>query len=117
MTSEYRVTPVGNDFEGTWFAEVEQAAAEWSAVGCPIAVGDDGVPVSLVPSADWRWNAEQFWGYYTGDEIVLRNSIAPNNRHKILLHEMGHMLGYEHSDHGIMRPHVAVDFVTADDCH
>lgn len=97
-----------------WADEVAQAADAWNtALGAPcdgvFSIGDT-YPIKLVPAADWPWGESigitdtggLDWrhGSIHDAEIEVRDDSPSYQR--VLLHELGHALGLEHSASGIM---------------
>jgi len=96
---------------------VANAAAQWDAIGCLLQVSDTGTPVVQV-RGDWPTESHDYQGYFDGHTIFIRSDYTVDAylQKKMMLHEMGHFLGFGHRDYGIMTPHVDVDVLTQDDC-
>lgn len=108
------VPAISPDGDAAFNAMAVRAAQEWTDVGCAIDVVDGferGTEVVHVSFDAWSFGNAS--GMFVDDTIYVR---ADGMEHRILLHEMGHMLGFPHRDHGIMEPTVNVDYVTAEDC-
>lgn len=74
------------------------AASDWSAAtGCEITVGPGGIPVVLADSIPDEDGAER-----QGSTDIARTRIQVHRlatrRFRVVLHEMGHALGGEHTD-------------------
>lgn len=119
-----KLRPIGSD--PTWRAQVAEAAGIWNrhlvALGCPpafvVSDGPGGHPVVLVPSEDWgRVDAagttlSDTW--YRVGEISVVDSLSPSSRGQVLLHELGHAIGLDHTDDpgSIMRAPPLVQYVS-----
>jgi hypothetical protein len=99
------------------FMAAQEAAAEWNACpGVSVRVTrdpDDGIPISIVPV-----------GSLGGNRAMTRRRIfkvwvevdaESAERRRTYAHEMGHVLGLDHTDHGIMGVGDD-DHVTLGDC-
>lgn len=96
-----------------------EMAQMWTDVGCPIeeARGSQhGVPVMRV--VEWNPALNGYQGFFDGHKIDIRSDYTVDAylQKRIMLHEMGHMMGFEHRTWGIMRPTVVDDHVTVNDC-
>lgn len=102
------VHAVGDD--PRWPSQVAYAVGVWNhhlrAIGCPppfaLSASGRGHAVVLLP--DERWDhARGSGGYAQSDtpwrvgRIAVREELGPDPRATVLLHELGHAMGLEHS--------------------
>lgn len=74
------------------------AASDWSAAtGCAITVGPGGIPVELADSIQDDCGAEH-QGATSAARDRIRVHRLTSRRYAVLLHEMGHALGGDHTD-------------------
>jgi len=108
----HHIDPVGND---AFVAATEKAAHDWTRAGCPIAVSRGGLPV--VQTTEWNPLLYRYGGFTSPHRITIRADLPPELVHPMILHELGHMLGYEHGDSPVMEPVVLPGLMlTTADC-
>lgn len=108
----HRIDPVG---DYAFIAAAERAANDWTRAGCPIELARGGLPV--VQTEDWNSMLYQSGGITTSHRISIRADLPPELVYPMILHELGHMLGYEHGDSPVMEPVVLPGLeLTAADC-
>lgn len=74
------------------------AASDWSqATGCDISVGPGGIPVVLADSIPDADGAEHQGQTSDARDIIWVHRLA-TRRYRVVLHEMGHALGGNHTD-------------------
>lgn len=98
-----------------WTEEVRSAAVEWTEVGCPIDVASDGLPVVAWYAEGWP-HPLYAQGAASAERVDVRVDLPADRRRQILLHEIGHVLGFHHRETGIMKPDGRVDALTVEDC-
>ena len=101
--------------------DVADAAADWTAVGCPITYDpDDPEAIDVRRVLDWPEDSEEFSGhYYRFEGLILIRAYSDDYwawEYSTLRHEMGHMLRLPHTEAGIMAPVIETLDVTAEDC-
>jgi hypothetical protein len=74
------------------------AASDWStATGCDITVGPGGIPIVLADSIPDADGAEHQGQTSDARDVVWVHRLAAR-RYRVVLHEMGHALGGNHTD-------------------
>jgi hypothetical protein len=105
-----------------WYAEVEAASDTWRYLmepGCypfhMVEDGECGQHVILVPKSEWKRPEAAGVAYSDGHIEVIGD--IPYYRQGILMHEIGHAMGLDHSTDidSIMYPSVSAEEPTAQD--
>lgn len=94
---------------------VDVAVQRWRAVGCEIDVEPGGVAVDQIAEAAWPYPT-QWLGVTTPQGVHVVADLGDHRKADVMTHELGHVFGLPHSDHGVMLAAPADDLPTADDC-
>lgn len=96
------------------------AARMWTEVGCPIEEAHgDLASVAVLRVVEWDTGLSgDYDGFYDGYRISIRSDYTVDAvlQKRMMLHEMGHMLGMPHREWGVMKPYVTTDVLTIEDC-
>jgi hypothetical protein len=122
-TSPVFATSDIRDLAAPWAAQVAKDINTWNTalgdVGCPapFKLGDAGRPVELVPIDEWGLDST-VRGQTDDDRIRVRPALLAINgvfldHPALLLHELGHAIGLNHSD-SVFGPSVMTLEPTAD---
>lgn len=106
------IDPVGDD---AFVSAADRAAHDWTRIGCPIEVSRGSLPV--VQTNEWNPQLEQYGGFTDSHHVAIRADLPADLVYPMILHELGHVLGYQHGDSPVMEPVVLPDLtLTAADC-
>lgn len=95
---------------------VDVAAARWRAVGCEINAELDGIAVDQIAEVAWPYPT-QWLGVTTPQGVHVVADLDDERKTDVMTHELGHVLGLPHSNHGVMLATPAGELPTEDDCN
>ena len=120
-------SPEGRDGQDPLYNEVQQAFFEWQRVGIPVRFGFVGDSADADVHVGWtdrfeepisgstRWARDQNWWIASGAITIALHGgsgqrLSPTAVRAITLHEVGHLLGLDHTSDtlSIMAPRVRV---------